>query len=215
MSLARQYDATDIVFGPKLSLACIGREALAVEAKAKRIARNLAVDLSVFDQEACASPHNVFIEKGGQISPEEFASFLALKFEDVLKQIPKTIDNAGVQGAVKSARMKHYLDGEVFTSPGLEWSVLYRDKLQWNQPVYGRTALVRAVEDLKDIIPYISRENQVIGLALPTPRRLELAEKFAQAGVDRITTIGHMADFTSPWDGIFPIDKLIRWVSLS
>ena len=97
---------------------------------------------------------------------------------------------------------------------GLQWTLLYREKLEWSQPVYGKTAFVRAIDDLEDTARFVSRDNQVVGLALPSPRRYRLAEMFASAGVDRIANIGHMADFSSPWDGFFPIDKLVRWVSL-
>ena len=73
VSLPKKYDCVDIVFGPKLSLACVGREALSTPAKASRVARNIAIDCSVFNQEACASAHTVFVETGGEVSPEAFS----------------------------------------------------------------------------------------------------------------------------------------------
>jgi len=36
-------------------------------------------------------------------------------------------------------------------------------------------------------------------------------KSFLAKGVSRITSIGHMANFTFPWDDIFPTEKLIRW----
>lgn len=211
MALPKQYHATDIVFGPKLSLACIGKEALSSESKAKRLARKLAVDLSVFDQEACASAHQVFIEKGGAVSPLHFSQLLAEKMEETLQTIPPQSQNQGTLGRVKSARMQHYLNGKVIIPNSLSWSVLYQDQLNWPDPIYGRTALVRGIDHLESITKFLSRDNQVIGLALPHYRRHHIAELFTQAGVDRITEIGHMADFISPWDGLFPVDSLVRW----
>jgi len=215
MSLPKQYNTIDIIFGPKLSLSCIGREALQTSAKASRLARNIAVDCSVFDQEACASAHTVFVEKGGNISPWELANLLNEKMSDMLQQIPTMGYNDGTLGRVKSARMQHFLDGDVIHPRGLEWSILYREKLELADPVYGRSVMIREIDDLAEVAPLLSRDNQVVGLALPTPRRNHIAELYVSAGVDRITSVGHMANFSSPWDGVFPMNQLVRWVSLA
>ena len=58
----KKYDTEDIIFGPKLSLSAIGRESMQIERRVSRFARSIAIDSSVFDQKACASSHNVFIE---------------------------------------------------------------------------------------------------------------------------------------------------------
>jgi hypothetical protein len=36
----------------------------------------------------------------------------------------------------------------------------------------------------------------------------------AAGGVERITDIGMMNVFDYPWDGLFPLERFIRWVSL-
>lgn len=215
MALSKRYDADDLIFGPKISFACIGVESLQKISKAKRVARNVAVDCSVFDQEACASAHNIFVETGGSISPQVFAELISEKMIEVSRQVPRSNENTSTIGNVKSARLKYYLEGTVISPEGYDWTVLYRDKFEWSDPVYGRTVFVHPVDDLKLVSKYISRDNQVVGLALPASRRNEIAEIYAQSGVDRITQVGHMADFTSPWDGLFPIDRLVRWVSMS
>ena len=61
-----KFDTEDIIFGPKISFSTISKEVLINERKAKKLARKVAVDSSVFDQTGCASPHNLFIELGGQ-----------------------------------------------------------------------------------------------------------------------------------------------------
>lgn len=215
MALPRRYDAEDIVFGPKLSLAAVGREALASESRAKRVARGVATDCSVFDQEACASAQCVYVEKGGKITPERFAELLAEQMEAAMTRIPRGPLAARVAGAIKTARIQHLVSGKVFASQGLEWTVLYRDDPARPEPVYGRTAQVRAVDDLAQVTPHIDRDTQVVGLALPADRRAEIAELYIDAGADRITGVGHMADFTAPWDGMFPMERLVRWVSLA
>ena len=214
MALPRKYDAEDIVFGPKLSVEAIAREALPSDARARRLARAVATDCSVFDQQACASAHVVFVEAGGGVSPEEFAAYLARAMEDAVKRIPRGPMSGKTAGDIQTSRARHLMGGKVFHGAGLEWSVLFKDTLDRPDPLYGRAAQVRAVDDLSQISELLDRDTQVVGLALDTARRAELADLFSDAGVDRIAEPGHMADFASPWDGIFPVERLVRWVSL-
>jgi hypothetical protein len=213
-ALPRRWDGEDVVFGPKLSFAAVGREALMTESAANKAARGLAIDCSVFDQEACASAHTVFVEKGAPVSPERFASLLAGQMEKTRTRIPPGVMGAKTAGAIKSARMQHFIGGAVFAPVGLDWSVLYREQEERPAPVYGRTVFVRPTEDLHRAAAFIDRGTQVVGLALPGRRRLSVAEAFARAGVDRITEPGAMAEFAAPWDGMFPIERFVRWVSL-
>ena len=212
--LSRRHDCVDVVFGPKLSLAAVGREMMVDESTARRAARGIAIDCSVFDQEACASAHTVFVERGGAVGPEEFARLLAQQMEFANRRIPRLGITGQLAGAVKSARMQHFMDGQVFAPASLEWSVLYRDIDERPPPIYGRCALVRPTDDLSGLARHIDRNTQAVGLSLPGARRLAIAELIAEAGVDRITEPGAMAEFTTPWDGVFPLERLIRWVSL-
>jgi hypothetical protein len=214
-NLPRKHTAQDVIFGPKLSIAAVGREALSDEARAVRVARSVAVDCSVFDQEACASAHTVFVERGGAISPLEFSRLLAVQMDRALVRIPHAGLSGQTAGDIKSARIRHLLDGAVFAPFGLEWTVLHRDETTRPQPIYGRTAFVRPVDDLADIGRLVDRDTQAVGLALPGRRRTVIAEQLALAGVDRVTDAGAMAEFTVPWDGVFLPDRLVRWISLA
>jgi hypothetical protein len=213
-NLPRRHDCTDIIFGPKLSIAAIGREALATEAAARRAARGIAIDCSVFDQEACASAHTVFVEQGGAVNPREFAAMLADQMAKASQRLPGLGISGQVAGAVKSARILHFQEGEVFAPRSLEWSVLFRDSEERPPPVYGRTALVRPIADLARLSAFVDRDTQVVGLALPGSRRVRIAEQLALAGVDRITEPGSMAEFSAPWDGVFALERMVRWVSV-
>ena len=55
------FDTEDVIFGPKISFSAISKEVLVTERKAKKLARKVAVDSSVFDQTGCASPHNLYV----------------------------------------------------------------------------------------------------------------------------------------------------------
>jgi len=89
LNLPKRYGTEDIIFGPKLSYMVIGRETLATPRLLARAARQAATDASVFDQYACASPHTIFVEKGGVATPRDFAENLAKEMTKAAIRIPK------------------------------------------------------------------------------------------------------------------------------
>ena len=34
-------------------------------------------------------------------------------------------------------------------------------------------------------------------------------------GIDRCPRFGNMTLYESPWDGMFPVDRLVRWIALN
>ena len=55
--------------GHKISFAVIGRERLDDDAAARQLARRLAYDVSLWDQQGCLSPQLCYIESGWQRVP--------------------------------------------------------------------------------------------------------------------------------------------------
>ncbi|HET7035323.1 MAG TPA: acyl-CoA reductase, partial [Thermomicrobiaceae bacterium] len=65
-----------IPYGHKISFGLIGREALSRAAVDVTVAA-AAYDTAKYDQQGCLSPHLFYLERGGEIEPEEFAARLA------------------------------------------------------------------------------------------------------------------------------------------
>ena len=63
-------------YGHKVSCAVVGREALTMDTL-PAVAENAAFDVSIYDQQGCLSPHMLFVEEGGEVSPRKFAAALA------------------------------------------------------------------------------------------------------------------------------------------
>jgi hypothetical protein len=57
-----------------------------------------------------------------------------------------------------------------------------------------------------------SVNTQTAGLALGE-RRLAVAEALTARGVERCPEVGRMALYEAPWDGMYPMDRMVRWVS--
>ena len=207
-------DCETVIFGPKLSYAVIAREALSSEQDAKKLARKVSVDASVFDQAGCASPHNLYIEKGGEVSPERFCEILADAFPKTELQIPKPTVSPEQISAIHSARGVYDFKGKVWGSDTMSWTILYSDDNELNKPVYSRTLMVHPVRHMNDALQHIEEYIQTIGIAAPEEKAVAFADEATAAGVARCPQIGRMLNFEMPWDGVFLFDRLVKWNTL-
>ena len=206
-----RYDCESIVFGPKLSFAVVSKDDLASAQDAKKLARRVSVDVSIFDQTGCASPHNLFVEKGGNVSPEEFCEILSEAMEKTEKQMPKPDISQEQVSQIHSIRGLYDFKGKLFGSDSLSYTVLYDQECELSQPIYSRTIFVHAVESIEECLRFVSSDIQTIGIAAVSPKTIAYAEKAVSLGAARCPLIGKMLDFEMPWDGLFLIDRLVRW----
>jgi hypothetical protein len=217
VSLPKRFDCEDVIYGPKLSFMAIGREQLSDHAALKRVARRAATDSSVFDQYACASPHTIFVERGGAFEPKAFAEKLAAEMGLALVRIPKLPIDGGTAAKVTSARLKYELGGRgtIWCSSGTEWSVLYDDEsTSLADPVYSRVIHVCPVDDILHAARQANPDIQTIGLALDGERRHQFADLASQRGAVRFPEVGRMTEFDVAWDGLYLADRIVRWVVL-
>ena len=62
---------------------------------------------------------------------------------------------------------------------------------------------------------YQNRKIQSISLEVADQnQRIELADQITKNGGDRCPRMGMMSLYSSPWDGMFAIDRLVRWIPL-
>lgn len=205
------FDTEDIIFGPKISFSAISKEVLSTERKAKKLARKVAIDSSVFDQTGCASPHNLYIEKGGEVSPKEFCVLLAEGMSKAAIQIPKGNDSVEQISAIHNIRGLYDFKGKVWASEDATWTVLYSEDKKLNPPVYSRVIMVHPVDHIEETLDYIDENIQTIGLSSSGTKALKFAEKAVAMGVMRCPELGRMLNFESPWDGIVLMERLVRW----
>lgn len=207
-------DCETVIFGPKISFAVIARETLSSEQEAKKLARKLTVDISVFDQTGCASPHNLYIERGGAISPERFCEIMSEVFPKTEAQIPKPMVSMEQIAEIHSIRGVYDFKGQSWGSPSMSWTILYGEQNELNKPVYSRVIFVHPVDDIDDCLSHVEDYVQTIGISAPIERAMVFADKATSKGVARCPMIGRMLNFEMPWDGVFLIDRLVRWNTL-
>ena len=87
-SLPKKIGCHDMVFGSKTSMIVIDKETLDAN-NLSDTARRVALDISVFEQMACASPHTLFLETNDDDDVERFAGALQKALVRNLKTMPK------------------------------------------------------------------------------------------------------------------------------
>ncbi|MFH1285811.1 MAG: acyl-CoA reductase [Candidatus Micrarchaeota archaeon] len=211
-SLKKQTHCEDIVFGPKYSYAVV--DSASLKKNASSIAQRLAFDVSTFDQYACSSPHTVFVEANSSPSPLEFAKLLAEKLELISRAaLPKSEAEPAKVTDILNIRAEYEFKGKVFGSKDTTWTVLYSEEEGLAEACFSRVIFVRPLKKLEAISKFNDRRKQTVGLAVEKKRRLALADNASLRGVDRFPRLGEMTPFESPWDGMFAVDRLVRWVS--
>lgn len=210
-SYPARYDAETVIFGPKLSYSVIAKEELSSVQEARKLARKVSVDVSVFDQTGCASPHNLYIEENGEVSPEEFCDILGDSMAKTELQIPKPLMSPEQVSQVHSIRGVYDFKGTVKGSETMSWTILLDNLDEIDKPVYSRVLFVHKIKSIMDSLSYIDENTQTIGIAAPTEKAIEFATEATRRGVMRIPLIGRMLNFEMPWDGVFLFDRLVRW----
>jgi len=214
MSLPRKYGTDDVIFGPKYSFAAIGKDSFNPE-QLNDLAYKVAIDASTFDQQGCNCPHTVFVEKGATVSAVEFAKALASNMDKALKRIPKNPILADQAYSIVNIRSEYSFAGKVFSSKGTEWTVIYSEEKGLADACYSRIIFVRPVENLNEILDYIEyKKHQTLGLCIKESAKAKFAKEATKRGIERITELGKMTSFDYPWDGMFAINRFVRWVSL-
>jgi Acyl-CoA reductase (LuxC) len=212
-----------IGYGHRVSVGMIGREALD---DLTRVTRNAALDVAMYDQLGCLSPHVYYVETGGSHFPRQFAKSLGQELARLEVHLPRGPIDTSTSARLHQMRSVAEIrqsDGEdviVFGSDtGTLWTVIYEaDPTFVLSPLY-RTVRVKPIDDLIHALPLLDIWRpylQAAGIAVPTPREVPLAEALAQAGFNRISPVGRMQEPLPGWsqDGRRFIADRVRWVDL-
>jgi len=207
--------ATRTLFhGHRLSLGVIARESIRRE-----VAEQAAVDIALYDQMGCLSPHLYYVESLGGHNPLEFAHWLSQALYAVSNRLPKGETSPNIAAQIQQLRGSLPLrGGKVISSPkGLDWTVLYDPDPHFSASPLSRTIWVKPVHDLTEIGPHlepIRSALQAVGIAIPEERQPELIPAIVKMGASRICAIGKMQTPPITWhhDGQFRLANLLRFI---
>lgn len=221
--IQQRVPARFIGYGHRLGFGLIGKEALK---NAKAVAQRAALDVAMYDQQGCLSPHLFYIERGGAVSPRDFARLLADELETLSSKLPRGKISTGAASTLRQLKdlseMKEAAGDEVAVFCGrkdLDWLVIYEA-----DPSFAPSPLYRVirVKPLKDfsLLPSLLRSwtpyLQAAGVAVGKDRQKKVAESLGRLGVNRVCPIGKMQEPPIGWhqNGRSALLDLIRWVGL-
>lgn len=210
--------ATLVEWGPKVSAGLVAREADLEDA-----ARKAAVDVSMWDQNACSSAQVLYVE--GNDRADAFVERLATELSAFAAEIP--MGELGLQEAaeITKTRQMAKIDvvlgaAELRTPAGsLEWTIVREKDPGFKLSPLFRTVYVKSVDELEQAIGHLAPYRaylQTIGLAAPTDRILHLADRLTEVGALRVVELGAMSGGYpgEPHDGVFALHRLVKWVGL-
>jgi len=210
-SLPKSPFTEDIIYGPKYSYVIIDEES--IQKQQTQLAQKIALDVSTFDQYACSSPHTVFIKTKNPKIISDFSNSLSQAMDDVERiLLPKQKETDEKSKEIISIRSEYEIKGKVTSSKNLNWTVIVSDEEGLAQPTFSRVIHVRPFKN-NNVILGDNRKIQSIGLAINENDRFELIDKITFFGGDRCPSLGKMSYFDSPWDGMFGMDRMVRWIT--
>lgn len=214
-----------IRYGYKIGVALVGRIALTADYY-RQTAEKLVSDLGVYDQQACLAPQSVYIERGGQLSPAEFANVMATALDNYQHQYRQATLQPAEKLAINQLRqnalseMINNQTTQMFSScEDLTWTVVYHDTPDFQATPLNRTVHVYAVDRLADVPNYIAPFKpylQTAGLAVAPQALMTLARQLGEVGITRLCALGEMNHVSAAWhhDGGFNLLDLLRVVDI-
>lgn len=202
--------------GHKISFAVVAREAATAET-----ARRLALDVAMYDQQGCVSPHMAFVERGGPLSPAGFAAACGEALAALEREMPRCKLELNEAAALRSARDEaEFTADALFASQGdLAWAVVHSEQPAFLPSPLNRLLRTYAVDGLDQVAatvagaaPYL----QTVAFAGSDERRAAVVEALGALGVSRICPVGRAQQPGPLWrhDGRPTAGDLVRWTDV-
>jgi hypothetical protein len=179
-----------------------------------------------YDQQGCYSPQLLFVQNGGNVSPNEFARYLAHELDTFGKRFPRRQLSMEESVSLTSWRQKEEMS--IFTNPAKEvlgntandWTVVYEgNELAFTPTCLNRVVKVMPFNRIEDLLPHLEPHRsllQTAGVAASPKELFHWGDLFGKIGVTRITALGKMTSPESGWhhDGRFNLLDLIHMVDI-
>lgn len=215
-------DTKLIEYGPKYSFGVITRKGFDGQ-EIRTVAKKLALDVVMWEQRACSSPHVIYVEAEEKI--KELAEVLAEELENLSKVLPQgklTFDEkVEITKERELARMRRIkgAGGFIYPRGRTDWTVTYDNTSRFTFSPLNRFIYLKPFKNWAEMfssIMEVCSYLQSVGI-LATPLELKaLSRAFVRYGATRITEIGrmHSGKAGSPHEGSFQINQMVRWATI-
>ncbi len=200
--------------GHGLGAALVARPALDPQ-RARGAARALALDVAAYDQRGCLSPHVVWVERGGPVSPEAFAELVFEELAALQTALPRGPLPPEAGGAQLTWRGVGALRGNLHEGEGFAVTFEAGGPLRVS-PGY-RNLQVLALAGLDALPPQLAPLGphlKCLGLAgvdagaLARALPLRVAPRLCALGEMQRPPVDALQDGLPAWEG------LVRWVDV-
>ncbi|VAX32875.1 hypothetical protein MNBD_NITROSPIRAE01-2239 [hydrothermal vent metagenome] len=199
-----------------MSFGIISRENIS-----KNLSKKVAMDIALYDQQGCLSPHLYYVESDGANTALDFAEQVAESLQILSKKLPKGLCDESTASQIQQLRGTLPLKGgTVFESlNNTDWTVLFDPSPEFTLSPLSRCVWIKSVGDLSEIPPLLSsvrNDIQAIGIAIPKTRADAMIENLSIIGGCRICPIGKMQRPPLNWmhDGkkrLLPLLRFVNW----
>jgi hypothetical protein len=213
-------------YGHRVSFGFVAHEVL-YGSLAKKNAVAAADDVVAWNQLGCLSPHVIYVQLGGEISPEHFAQLLAEELERREQTEPR--GELPAEHATAIALRRGIYEVRAAHSPettqhwrskdSTAWTVVYEADARFQLSCLNRFIYVKGVADLKTALESadgVRGKVSTVGIAVPEEKINEIATQLARWGATRICPLGQMQNPSLTWrhDGRPALGDLITWTDL-
>lgn len=208
-------------YGHKISFSIITKKALTYK-RIVDLAKRSARDIATYDQQGCLSTQSIFIENGGECSPECFVKELETQLELMTAELPpgKLTENEKVE--IHKFREENRFNSDVFISNNnTNWSIAIKndENISLVGSCLNRAIIINKVDSISTVLKEAGRYKdflQTVGFAGKHEELMKIAKKLNHLGVDRICSLGKMPFPNLLWhhDGKKNILELLNWTDI-
>ncbi len=215
-----------LIHGHKMGFSVLGKNRL-IPKDLETLARKVAYDHAMFDQQACLAPQVCYVEKGGEVTPEAFAKAVSDAMATFEKDMPRGRLSAGETARIHQLRaaceIRELMEEEVrlfVPEKGTSWTVVYeKDPGVFSPSPLNRFVRIWGVDDISKVIEQLKPVGlflQNAAVDIGDDREKAFIENLGRMGVARITAPGNMPVPSMMWhhDGIATLASLLRWCDI-
>jgi hypothetical protein len=211
-----------ITLDPKHSSTIIGPEAFADEATLGTVAKRLALDVGVLNQEGCVNARVVYVQSGTNAEGVEKANRLGQKLFAALQGLP---EHLSTPHKAFDTELKAELDALAFvddefklyggrTNEGAVIVSQSDNAVDFARMLACRVANIVPIDDVETAVRSVNAYTQTIGI-YPESLKSALRDRLAYQGAQRLVSLGGAATLMrtpQPQDGIEPLRRSVKWI---
>ncbi len=208
-----------LAHGHKIGFGVLARQALTAR-HAPEWAHLAAQDVARHDQGGCYSPHVFYVQRGGHVSPTEWAERLFHALQNQHMRHPRRRPSTDEARALAQWRQSHEWGTGARLLSGDGGDVVVLDDPCPLAPGPGlrcvQVVAIDALDQVAGLVAPARRWLQSAGLAVAPDQWPGLSMALGQAGVTRVCAIGAMTAPEAGWhhDGGHSMRDFLRWVEV-